>query len=394
MIDGYVHPAFGKLADQFRKLFTSPGDGGGALAAYQEGEKVLDIWAGYADGQGGAPWRRDTMAMSFSTTKGVATTIIHRLADRGLIDYDDPVAKYWPAFGANGKDDITIRHVMTHRAGLHNARDLVDEGVELLDHKDMEARLAAARPSPPPGTSSGYHAFTYGWLLSGLARAVTGESMKDLFRTEIAEPLGVEDDLFLGAPDTERPRVAWLFPKPPDFMRMVVIGRIAARFATTRGFAQALVVDGFHDLLFEEERRILDTQMPAVNGVFTARALARLYGALARGGSIDGVRVLTEPTLRRARTVQTRRRDYVLGVTMSWRLGYHKAFSLGDDPERGFGHYGYGGSGGWADPETGFGLAFITNRLASLTTPLADARLIRLNRHALKAARRVDRHGL
>lgn len=139
---------------------------------------------------------------------------------------------------------------------------------------------------------------------------------------------------------------------------------------------------------------VLDAEMPAVNGVFTARSLARLYGALAQRGRVDGVRVLSPGGVQRAAEVQTDERDYVLGLRMHWRLGYHRAFALGGTSETAFGHFGYGGSGAWADPATGFALGFVTNRLASVTTPLADARLIRLNRHALKAARRVAETGL
>jgi CubicO group peptidase (beta-lactamase class C family) len=158
--------------------------------------------------------------------------------------------------------------------------------------------------------------------------------------------------------------------------------RVAARvehLRRTRYFAEALLIDGFERLLYNDpDRRILDTEMPAANGVFTARSLAKVYAALATDGSVDGVQVLTPETLREAGRVQHRGRDYVLGLPMRWRLGYHQAFTAGRPAWKAFGHFGYGGSGAWADPETGLSLAFVTNRLGSITTPVGDVRLPRL----------------
>jgi CubicO group peptidase (beta-lactamase class C family) len=166
---------------------------------------------------------------------------------------------------------------------------------------------------------------------------------------------------------------------------------MAARIAgnrRTRYLAEALLIDGWERMVFDhEDRRILATEMPAANGVFTARSLARVYAALATDGTVDGVEVLSRATLHEAGRVQHRGRDYVLGLPMRWRLGYHQAFTAGRPAPKAFGHYGYGGSGAWADPQTGLSLAFVTNRLGSVTTPIGDIRLPRLSAAALAVAR-------
>lgn len=377
-IGGVVHPDFEDVAVRFTGLFRGRDTGGAALAVYRHGEPVVDVWGGYRDLDAEVPWDRDTMAMSFSTTKGVAATVIHRLADRELLDYDDPVAAHWPAFAGDGRDRITVRQLLSHRAGMHRCRGLVIEAEELLDHERMIELVAKQRPSPPPGTASGYHGLTFGWLVAGLARAVTGEDMRTLFAREIAQPLGL-DGLHLGCPDERRDRVAPLFPETPAMLRRTIAGRLFERVSPLRPFAEALLVEGFDRLWFEEEQRILDTQMPAVNGVFTARALAKMYAALACRGAVDGVRFLSPETVHRAGKVQRRDRDRVLNIPMRWRLGYHQAFTVGLPPPKAFGHFGYGGSGAWADPETGVSVGFVTNRLWSSTTPIGDTRLARLN---------------
>jgi CubicO group peptidase (beta-lactamase class C family) len=386
-IDGYVHPAFAEVAEKFRRLFRKPGSGGGALAVRLRGEPMVDIWAGSADAHDTRPWTPDTMAMSFSTTKGVSSTVIHRLADRGLISYDEPVAAYWPEFGSAGKHDVTVRQLLSHQAGLHNVRDICITHEILLDHLEVEQQLARSAPSPRPGTAPGYHGFTYGWLISGLARAITGKGMADLVQEELAEPLKT-DGLHIGAFDDEvRSRVAPLIFGAWGPVKL--LGTQGHRTAWTRRMSEAFFIPAFDDLLSDPGQRILLSEMPAVNGVFTARGLATMYGALANGGQVDDVELLSRQTVHELGRVVTRDRDYVLGIRMRWRLGYHQAFTGGRSPRRAFGHFGFGGSGGWADPATGLSLGFVTNRLGSATTPIADGRLIRLGGLVVAAAARL-----
>jgi len=200
-VRGAADPHFACAVRSFASMFPGRRFGGGAMAVYLDGEPVVDVWTGWSDRRGRVPWTADTATMVFSATKGMASTVIHRLADRGLIDYEAPVTEYWREFGANGKSNITVHQVMRHQAGLSALSGARKE--DLLNHELMEERLAAA----PPGYSFGrsaYHALTYGWLVSGLARAVTGKGMRELFRRELAEPLGI-DGLHLGRPPADAP---------------------------------------------------------------------------------------------------------------------------------------------------------------------------------------------
>lgn len=376
-IDGVVHPRYRPVALRFASLFRRASHGGGALTIYRGDELVLDVWGGYRDVEALLPWRRDTMAMSFSTTKGATSTVVHRLVDRGLIDVDATVAAHWPEFGGDGRDEITVRQLLSHQAGLHRIRRRVSSAEEMLDHEAMIDLVSSQRPSPRPGRVSGYHGITYGWLVAGLCRAVTGKSIGQLVQEEIVEPLDL-DGMYIGTPRDQHHRVASLYPRPPAYMHGKAAARLAERVPATRGVAAALMVDGFEDLWFEPERRLLETEMPAANGVFTARSLATMYAALANRGRLGDVRFLSEETVRLLGKVQRRDRDIVLGLPMRWRLGYHHAFIAGRPMPKAFGHFGYGGSGGWADPETGLSVAFVTNRLGNATTPIGDVRLVRL----------------
>jgi CubicO group peptidase (beta-lactamase class C family) len=387
-IGGSVHPDYRDVAVAFTGHFRGRDPGGAALCVRHRGEVVVDVWGGYADPSTGRPWERDTMAMSFSTTKGIASTVIHRLADRGLLEYDERVATYWPAFGGQGREVITVRQLLSHQAGMYRIRGLVDDPEELLDHEHVLDRLTSHPPVEAPGSATAYHGLTYGWLVAGLAHAVTGRWMRELFQQEVARPLDL-DGLHLGAPEALRDRVAPLRPETPVLLRWAGPGRLLEWFEVSRPLAEALLVDGFEQLWFEPEQRILDAQIPAVNGVFTARSLATVYAALANAGEVDGTRLLSAGTVHEAGRVQTRERDRVLNMPLRWRLGYHQVLAATTDQAwRAFGHHGYGGSGGWADPETGVSVGYVTNRLWSTTTPLADTRLIRLSADILRAARR------
>jgi CubicO group peptidase (beta-lactamase class C family) len=388
-VQGFADRRFRSLVQRFANMYRRPAHGGAALAAWWQGEPVVDVWTGYADAVGERRWERDTAAMSFSTTKGVVSTVVHRLVDRGLLAYDEPLATYWPAFDEEGKRDITLRHLLSHQAGLHRIRGVVSEAEDLLDHASVIELVAAQAPDKPLRGGTGYHGLTFGWLLAGLVKQVTGQGLREAVEVELAKPLGV-DGLWIGAPSSEWHRVAQLFPPMPKAFALDRVGGRIERTRATRYLAEALLIDGFERLVFHDpDRRILSTEMPAANGVFTARALAKMYAALADGGRVDGVEVLTPATLYEAGRVQNRARDYVLGLPMRWRLGYHQAFTVGSRPAwKAFGHYGYGGSGAWADPETGLSLAFVTNRLGGVTTPVGDIRLPRLSSTALSVARR------
>ena len=356
-VHGAADPHFACAVRSFASMFPHRRFGGGALAVYLDGEPVVDVWTGWADRGGRVPWTADTGTMVFSATKGMASTVIHRLVDRGLIGYDVPVAQYWPAFGANGKADITVRQLMRHQAGLSSLRGSSKR--DLLDHELMERRLAAA----PPGYSFGrsaYHALTYGWLLSGLARAVTGKGMRQLIREELAEPLGT-DGLHLGRPPVEAPTRAAQIIMPQSAFQNPVFNAVAPMIAALPLSA------GFGSMYFPGVKAVaqgdiplLDAEIPAANGVATARGLARMYGAIANGGRIDGRQFLSPEVAAGLTGRRSLRPDRNLVIPLAFHLGYHR---LPFDVLPGFGHVGLGGSLGWADPESGLAFGFVHNRL-------------------------------
>ncbi len=384
---GGVAPAFRPLAAAFHRL-VGHAAGGGAMVVRQHGRVVANLCVGTVDRRGLRPWTPQTLAVSFSTTKGIASAVVHRMVDRGVLGYDDRVSAHWPEFAAGGKKYVTVRELMSHRAGLHSVQAIANNAEEILDHLAMEERLAA-REVQAPTTRSAYHAITYGWLIAGLMRRLTGHSLRDLVRTELAEPLGT-DGLNIGAPDTGRERIAEPIGSALHHLGSAarVLAPLWTRATVGRAAYEALHLPGFDELFEGPDPPIWHTEMPAVNGIFSADGLSRLYSALANGGSSDGVRLFSPTTVRELGRVQVRTSDAVLGLRMRWRVGYHQAFAAGRVSPHAFGHYGYGGSGGWADHAHGLSVGFVTNRIGSLSTPLGDLTLFRLNRVVLECAAR------
>lgn len=380
-----VDPKFVRLANHFFRMFTQPDRGGGALAVYLDGRPVVDIWAGWAAKD--RRWTGDNVALTFSTGKGVASTVLHRLAERGLIDYDAPVARYWPEFAAHGKDEITVRDVLSHRAGLHRVRGLVPGREGILDYDAVVQALAESPPDPRRIRTSGYHAITFGWLVAEIVQRVTGDPFTDVLRREIAVPLGPAagpwgaDEFWFRVPESERYRIAKIFPHlSPPGIRWNTASSVLSWVRPVRGLAEAAMPESFDELVHDP--RVHDAVMPGWNGVFTARALARMYGALANGGRLDGLneQFLRPETIEKISETQVAdSRDYVLGLPLRFTLGYHRPVLMSkQQPRKAFGHYGVGGSGAYADPELGMSIAFVTNRLGNAVTALGDARLARL----------------
>lgn len=345
-----VSPAYESVTATAIELLS--GAGGGALCVYQDGRPALDVWAGHADPGARTEWARHTMAMSWSTTKGVASTAVHMLADRELLRYDDPVTTYWPEFGANGKQDTTIRHVLSMQAGLYPIRPLIADPRDMLDHDTMAAALAAAAPVHEPGARSGYHAFTYGWLVGEIVRRVAGITIGQFVRDEIAEPLGL-DGCYIGTPADELDRVAARPDLKPE-------RRLARGIAKTlhpitvplglnlRRIAAAFLPRGGNEVIPTVD--FLRAEVPGVNGVFTARSLARMYAALGSDDGVDGVHLWSERTRRAASEQQTSRRDEVLPIKVDWQLGFHRPFPHRKTAAGAFGFFGAYGSGAFADP--------------------------------------------
>ena len=393
MIQGYVHESFRPVADQLEKQLAIPHAGGAAVCVYHRGECVMDAWGGVRNERGEA-WASDTLAMSYSTTKGVVATLVLALVDRGVFDYDDPVAKYWPEFAAAGKEHVTIRHVLSHQAGLHDVRNLIDHADRMLDWEFMTHALAAARPAYEPGTRPGYHGLTFGWLAGELVRRVTQGTVNDALRTLLTVPLAL-DGSFIGAPLEMRPRLAQLLvsdARPPSPLRLVTSTLARAAWSVIgidRRYLKAALLPSGSRKLFSSEK-LLDAEVPALNGVFTARSLARVYAVLAEGGQLEGTRFFSEATIRRATHIQSRKLDAVVGFPMRWRLGYHTVGTNRGILPNAFGHFGYGGSGAWADPDRRLAVAMTLNRVSG--TPFGDMRMARIGGVAARCAERLLPH--
>lgn len=363
IIHGEYQRRFEPVADVLRKQVVTFG-GGGAASVYLDGECVVDIWAGDAR-HDGAAWERDTMSICFSGTKGVAATAIHMLATEGLLEYDAPVARYWPEFGCNGKENITVRQVLAHQAGLHKTVPLVEQLTDILDWDRIVGRLAETEPDFHPGTANGYHAVTFGWLVGELVHRVSGLSFPEFIQQRIVEPLGL-DGLRIGGADTEMDRLADLVGLPPlrrhdadslpqSYRAPDWLPRGPIRSLVRRGLTPARMKELFTHPAFWK------ACLPAMNGVCTARSLAKMYAALSLGGELDGVRLVSEDILRQATEVQMKRPDRVLLYPLHWRLGYHRADAMLMNVPGAFGHFGLGGAGGWANPELKLAAALTHN---------------------------------
>ncbi|MFI1913710.1 serine hydrolase domain-containing protein [Nocardia sp. NPDC020380] len=384
-VSGFARPEYHRAVGIFARLFAGRTGNGAGLAVYRDGEPVLDIWAGAAD-EAGTPWTGDTGAMIYSASKGVSATVIHRLADRGLIDYSAPVAEYWPEFAAGGKGSITVRQLLSHRAGLSAIP--ARSAAEVLDHRLMEERLAAATPDQLLGKPI-YHGLTIGWLMAGLARAITGKDMRELYRTEIADPLGV-DGIHLGYPPAgSRTRgadlVGSVLPVMTSRLATPVAGFARALPGPTRAPMRMIYVPGLESIFAGDQPPILHrTQLPAGNGVCTARALAKMYGAYACYGLVDGKPYLSTETVRATAKIETFQLDRALVVPF-WHLGFH-TFPA-PRALHGYGHLGAFGSGGWTDPGSGVSVGFVHNRMSAVWAPLDMTLLAMLVPSIVKSAR-------
>ena len=353
-VSGLTEPGFERVREAFAHNFTAHGDIGAACCVYLDGRPVVDIWGGTADPVAGTPWRQDTVQLVFSAAKGPTAVCIHRLAEQGLLDVDAPVARYWPEFAAAGKERITTRMVLSHRAGLAAvAGDLALADVLAWD--PVVEAIAAQAPEWEPGSAHGYHARSFGWILGEIIRRITGESAGRYLARTVCAPLGL--DYWVGLPAAERARCARLVPPDAEHSAAAVLG---ANSLTVRVMTGPSGLFGYNEMWNRDD--VLAAEMPSSNGVGSARALARLYAATI--GEIDGIRLLRPETVREATRVVSRGPDRVIFVETCFGLGFSLPPMLGPDcGPNAFGHPGAGGSLGFADPEAGLAFAYVMNRM-------------------------------
>ena len=369
-IGGDVAPGFEGVADEFRRNFSKRRELGAACAVFHGGEKVVDLWGGHRDRARTRSWMEDTLVVLYSTSKGMSAVAVAVAHARGLLDYDERVAAYWPEFAANGKEDITVRQLLAHEGAVAGV-DIELTPKMLADPDAVAAAIAPQRPNWTPGTRHGYHALSLGFYESELIRRVDPQhrTLGRYFQDEIAQPLGIE--LYFGVPESVSddriaevkgyPRAAVLLHIGPMPWPMIA-GFASRKSLTYRAFTNPRL-RGAQDLDRPEFRSV---ELPAATGVGHARAVARVYGDLAAGGNELGVGGDTLAELA-APAVQPPggATDLVLRVECAFGLGFLKPsplFPFGSS-ERAFGHTGAGGSFGFADPDSELGFAYAPNKL-------------------------------
>jgi CubicO group peptidase (beta-lactamase class C family) len=361
-VHGEVAPGYEAVREAFAANFARGDELGAATSIYKDGVKVVDLWGGIANEDTGTPWNEDTLQLVFSTTKGATAACAALLMQRGLLDVDAPVVEYWPEFAAEGKDTIPVRWLLCHRAGLPAVDEpLTPEAFYAWD--PVVAALAAQKPWWEPGTKHGYHALTYGHLVGEVIRRISGKSVGQFFADEIAGPLGAE--FFIGLPASEEHRVTKLSnaapPNPADIEITDDVKELIAGFMDPTSLISK-TLNFSNPPLDMNSSAVHAAEIPAANGICTARGLARFYASLI--GEVDGVRILDPATVAAVTVEQTNGKDEILRKVTRFALGF-----MLDGPdvpyfgEGSFGHDGAGGSLGFADPDSGIAFGYVMNRM-------------------------------
>jgi len=350
-IHGTCADTFAPVKAAFEANFAERDDIGASVAISFEGEMVVDLWGGVLAKGSDQPWEKDTIVNVWSTTKTMAALSLLVLADRGEIDFDAPVARYWPEFASGGKDGVTVAHVMSHQAGL-SGMDTPVEGDALYDWDWMTRELAAQTPWWEPGTGSGYHALTQGFLQGEVVRRVTGQSLGGFFKHEIADPTGA--DFQIGVSEDSRSRIGALTP-PPHTLPVPDDGSIAARTVAN----PKVVADACNTAKWQ------GAEIPAANGHGNARSVVRAQTAMANGGHAFGKQILSEAGAKRVMEEQCRGVDQVLGTPGVFGLGYginSDLMPLAPNPNVCF-WGGYGGSLILVDQDARMCVSYVMNRM-------------------------------
>lgn len=346
---GHLDERFAKVWDAFADNFVRGEEGGASFAVAIDGRMVIDLWGGFRDIAQTKPWEENTICNAMSVGKAMAATCLHMLIDRGLVELDAPVARYWPEFAANGKEGLLVRWVLDHRSGLPFLTDDLWPGA-MYDWEAMTKALAAQAPIWPPGTQPAYHIRTFGFLVGEIIRRVTGKRFGQFYRDEIAQPLGI--DFAFGLDPAEFPRTAEFIaraeqaPQDPNSM----FARAGRQWPVPLDYN----ADAF--------RR---AEVPSSNGHGNARATARFYSILANGGGFEGKRVLSHAALDTARAEQYWAKEAVIGRNNRQALGFllnSPQFPIGPGKDS-FGQSGMGGAMGMCDPDRGLALGYVMNKM-------------------------------
>ena len=390
---GSIDERFIDLAHLFSRLQDArTAHGGAALAVYFQGQKVADIYTGQKSQD--EQWQADTLSICYSTGKGVLAALAHIMVSRGILDYDLPIAHYWPEFAQNGKAQMTLRHLLSHQSGLYDVRNNIAEASEMADWQHMLEVMAQAKPRFSFGEDLAYQPLTFGWLVGGVLEKASSQSLAVLMQRYLIEPLAL-DGAYFGVPDAQLHRVARLLPKPQsEAAAPQASGKNPARKASPldrlaafsrqnpQDYQDAMIPKGMKKFSFFSDEGI-QAVIPAANGAFTANSLARIYAMLANRGVWDDQAIISPEVFAKLSEVQSRRRDRIMPIPMHWRLGYHRVLSLGKSSQ-GFGHIGFNGSGAWCDPARQLSFAYTHNFAAA--TMIGDYRLWGLSQEALRCA--------
>jgi CubicO group peptidase (beta-lactamase class C family) len=356
-VEGFVQDRYAAVRDAFEANLASGDDLGASFCATKDGEVVVDLWGGWADEAKTRPWEKDTLVNVYSTTKTMTALTALLLADRGLLDFDAPVARYWPEFAAAGKADVKVSHMMSHASGLSGWKQTISKQ-DLYDWDKATSLLAAQAPYWEPGTAVGYHALTQGYLVGEVIRRITGKSVGAVFREEIAGPLGA--DFWIGLPASEDARVADLIPPPPgSAVGDNITSELQGNMATNPGV----------DVAETRTRAWRGAEIPAAGGTGNARSIAQIHAILANGGVAQGRRFLSEAGCRKALELQIEGPDLVVGGAARFGMGFGLpggAIQTANPNTVFWG--GYGGSLAIIDMDARTTFGYAMNKMGNTTT--------------------------
>lgn len=397
---GYCDEQFQSVAQVLSQIQPEHTLGGAAVSVFFKGEQVAELYTG--DALRDEAWQPHHMALSYSTGKAVLATLVHVLVSQKHLNYDVPVAQYWPEFAINNKQNITLRHILSHQSGLYDIRQTISNAQQMLDWQAMLDAYAQSTPRFSPGSAAAYQALSFGWLVGGVIEKAMQQPLAEVFENYLVKPLGLEGQMYFGVPQNELNRVA----------RPIKSDQSVAPAAKIQKPRKPLNADGRRPLNFTERvislsginpydaedaliprsmgkfdfhsDEVLQATIPAANGVFTVNALATMYAMLAKGGLWQDQQLISPEVFHQLSTIQTHARDMVMPVPMHWRLGYHRVFTLGKRVPTAFGHIGYNGSGAWCDPTRDLSFAYVHNFKSGNIT--GDYRLWWLTQTALQCA--------